>query len=107
MPSRSLALAGAQRPHAFALHVPPPTDPPGGWNDAVRSAFVRRRREAIFTLARRGDLQAVKRALELDADPNIPDTLGRWAHPFLFSGGGDAKMVWGELDVHLKATLGG
>ncbi len=32
--------------------------------------------EAIFTLARRGDLNAVKRALDLDADPNIPDTLG-------------------------------
>ena len=32
--------------------------------------------QAIFTLARRGDLNAVKRALDLDADPNIPDTLG-------------------------------
>ena len=32
--------------------------------------------QAIFTLARRGDLVSVRRALELDADPNIPDTLG-------------------------------
>ncbi|CAL1161288.1 unnamed protein product, partial [Cladocopium goreaui] len=38
---------------------------------------------AIFTLARRGDLGAVKRALELDADPNIPDTLGTTARSSL------------------------
>lgn len=47
--------------------------------------------QAIFTLARRGDMGAVRRALELDADPNIPDTLG--IRPLTYAAGNGHEEV--------------
>ncbi|CAJ1337953.1 unnamed protein product [Effrenium voratum] len=47
--------------------------------------------QAIFTLARRGDLVSVRRALELDADPNIPDTLG--IRPLTYAAGNGHQEV--------------
>ncbi|CAK9061007.1 unnamed protein product [Durusdinium trenchii] len=61
--------------------------------------------QAIFTLARRGDLQAVKRALELDADPNIPDTLG--IRPLTYAAGNGHEevchaLIAGSADVRAQ-----
>lgn len=61
--------------------------------------------QAIFTLARRGDLGAVKRALELDADPNIPDTLG--IRPLTYAAGNDfdevcLTLIAGSADVRAQ-----
>ena len=55
-------------------------------------------RQAIFTLARRGDLVSVKRALELNADPNIPDTLGSLGGKWKTSWGDERKMANEEFD---------
>lgn len=61
--------------------------------------------QAIFTLARRGDLNAVKRALDLDADPNIPDTLG--IRPLTYAAGNNHQevcvtLIAGSADVRAQ-----
>ena len=66
--------------------------------------------QAIFTLARRGDLSAVKRALELDADPNIPDTLGITAagagNPWeVYRWRAILKVIWWDFVVIYRDLL--
>eukprot|EP00438_Fugacium_kawagutii_P017113 Skav226423 [mRNA] locus=scaffold872:56510:61189:+ [translate_table: standard] len=68
---------------------------------AMLGSQAQRRSDAIFTLARRGDLQAVKRALDLSADPNIPDTLGitvaiSGEGPRMVKDGGSRMVRWWE-----------
>ncbi|CAE7244746.1 ift122 [Symbiodinium sp. CCMP2592] len=61
--------------------------------------------QAIFTLARRGDMGAVRRALELDADPNIPDTLGIRPLTYAAGNGHDEvvqTLIAGKADVRAQ-----
>lgn len=61
--------------------------------------------QAIFTLARRGDLDAVRRALELDADPNVSDSLG--IRPLTYAAGNGheavvAALIEGRADARAR-----